>query len=399
MPISQAAGRIQPSITVVLTSRAKEMRARGIDVVGLTAGEPDFDTPEHIKGAAVRAIRDGKTKYTPGAGIPELREAIAQKLLRDNGLEYSANEVLVGCGGKQPIFQMAFAVLNPGDEAIIPAPYWVSYPDQVKAVGGVPVVIEGVPENDLKITPDQLEAAITPHTRLFYLNSPSNPGGFVYTADELRALGEVVKGRGVWVLTDEIYEKIVYGGAEHHTIAALVPELKAQTVVVNGVSKAYAMTGWRVGYGAGPPEVIGAMGKLQSQETTHTSSVSQYAALAALTGPQTCVDEMVVAFAERRQHVLERLGAMPGVSGCPTPGGAFYVFPDVSTVYGRSAGSRTIDGSVALSEFLLEEMLVGVVPGGGFGMDRHVRLSYAAGLETLEQGLDRLEAGLGKLLD
>jgi aspartate aminotransferase len=294
---------------------------------------------------------------------------------------------------------MAFAVLNPGDEAIIPAPYWVSYPDQVKAVGGVPVVIEGVPENDLKITPDQLEAAITPHTRLFYLNSPSNPGGFIYTADELRALGEVVKGRGVWVLTDEIYEKIVYGGAEHHTIAALVPELKAQTVVVNGVSKAYAMTGWRVGYGAGPPEVIGAMGKLQSQETTHTSSVSQYAALAALTGPQTCVDEMVVAFAERRQHVLERLGAMPGVSGCPTPGGAFYVFPDVSAVYGRSFGSRTIDGSVALSEFLLEEMLVGVVPGGGFGMDRHVRLSYAAGLETLEQGLDRLEAGLGKLLD
>jgi len=361
------------------------MKAEGRNVISLSAGEPDFDTPEHIKEAAVRALKEGFTKYTPATGTPELKKAICEKFARDNGLEYTPSQVIVNCGAKHTIYLAIQALVEEGDEVVVPVPYWVSYPEQVRLAGGRPVFAPS--GNDLKLKPEALREVLSPRTKAVIVNSPCNPSGVVYTKEELEALGEVLAEARVWVISDEIYEKLVYDGQEHFSIASVVPELKERTVVVNGVSKAYAMTGWRIGYAAGPEEVISAMGKIQSQETSNPNSIAQAAALAALTGPQECVGEMVRAFDERRRYVVGRLQAMPGVS-CGVPKGAFYVFPDVSGL-GRD--------SVALCSWILEELEVACVPGAGFGMEGRIRISYAAGMEALKEAMDRLEEGFRKV--
>jgi len=376
---------VQPSVTLAISAKAKQMKAEGRNVISLSAGEPDFDTPEHIKEAAVRALKEGFTKYTPATGTPELKKAICEKFARDNGLEYTPSQVIVNCGAKHTIYLAIQALVEEGDEVVVPVPYWVSYPEQVRLAGGMPVFAP--PGNDLKLKPEALREVLSPRTKAVIVNSPCNPSGVVYTEEELEALGEVLAEARVWVISDEIYEKLVYDGQEHFSIASVVPELKERTVVVNGVSKAYAMTGWRIGYAAGPEEVISAMGKIQSQETSNPNSIAQAAALAALTGPQERVGEMVRAFDERRRYVVGRLQAMPGVS-CQTPKGAFYVFPDVSGL-GRD--------SVSLCNWILEELEVACVPGAGFGMEGRIRISYAAGMEALKEAMDRLEEGFRKV--
>ncbi len=396
--VSACVDRIEQSITLAITAKAKALKAQGIDVVGLSAGEPDFDTPDNIKQAAIKAINDGKTKYTPASGMPELKKAVAGKFKRDNGLDYKPEEVIINCGAKHSVFLAVVALVDAGDEVIIPTPYWVSYPEMVKVPDGKPVIVETSPGNELKLTPQQLEKSITSRTKLLILNSPSNPSGMVYTKDELLGLVAVLKKHPqVWVISDEIYEKILYDGTEHLSIAALDPGLFQRTVTINGVSKSYSMTGWRIGYAAGPAEVIKAMGKLQSQETSNPTTISQYATLEALNGPQDSVAMMVRAFDERRRYLVGRLNSMPGVS-CVNPKGAFYAFPDFSAWYGKTGqDGAKITGSVALSDYLLDKARVAVVPGGGFGADNHLRLSYATSMELLRKALDRIEEGLKTL--
>lgn len=373
------------------------MRRAGIDVISLSAGEPDFDTPRNIKEAAIRAIEEGFTKYTtPGSGIVELKEAICRKFKRDNGLEYAPDQVIVNNGAKHSLFLAVMALVNAGEEVIIPAPYWVTYTEQVRLVGADPVVVPTRAENGLKLTAEEFRRAITPRTRMLILNSPSNPSGMVYSRAELQALAEVAVAHGIYVLSDEIYEMLIYDGAEHHSIAALGPEIKELTLVVNGVSKAYSMTGWRIGYAGGPREIIAGMDVIQSQEVSHPSSISQKAAVEALNGPQESVAEMRLAFDARRRYMVERLNDIPGVS-CPLPQGAFYAYPVVSPFYGRRAGKWEIADSVSLCEYLLEEAKIACVPGAGFGTEEHIRLSYATSLEKIEQAMDRLEAALERL--
>jgi len=396
MSVSKCVSRIEQSITLAITAKAKAMKAEGIDVVGMSAGEPDFDTPDNIKQAAVKAINDGITKYTPSSGLPALRKAIADKFEKDNGLNYKPEEIIVNCGAKHSVFLAVMALVDEGDEVIIPTPYWVSYPEMVKVAGGKPVIVETLPENELKLTAEQLRKAITPRTKAWILNSPSNPSGMVYTRDELLELVKVLREAEVYTISDEIYEKILYDGAEHHSIASLDPQVFSRTITINGVSKSYSMTGWRIGYAAGPLEVIKAMGKLQSQETSNPCSISQMATLEALTGPQDSVGRMVKAFNERRIYLVDRLNSMEGVS-CVNPKGAFYAFPDFSAHYGKSANGKVISGSVELSNYLLEEMKVGVVPGGGFGADAHLRISYATSMEAIKKALTRIEDGLKAL--
>ncbi len=396
MEISRNVQRMEPSITMAVTDKAKAMKAQGIDVISMSAGEPDFDTPENIKEAAYRAIQSGFTKYTPAVGIPELREAICQKFKRDNDLDYEPSEVVVSCGAKHSIFIAVMAILNPGDEVIIPAPYWVTYTEQPKLAGGNPVLVKAEKETGLKITPGQLKDAVTPKTRLFMLNSPSNPSGAVYTKEELEGLADVLLDTGVWVISDEMYESIIYDGEVHYSIAALRDGMKDQTITVNGVSKTYAMTGWRIGYAAGPGDVIKAMGKIQSQETSNPSSISQMAALEAITGSKDAFNEMLKAFDERRRYILERLNSIEGAS-CITPKGSFYAYPDVSSYYGSRFNGKAIEGSVAMCTYLLDEAKVACVPGAGFGTDENIRLSYATSMENIEKALDRIEEGLSKL--
>ncbi len=393
-PLSKNVQRVAPSATLAISTQAKAMKARGIDVIAMSAGEPDFDTPEHIKDAAIRAIRDGATKYTPAAGTPELRRAICDKFKRENGLTYEPAQIVVGCGGKHVLFETMQALLDEGDEVIVPAPYWVSYPEQVKLLGAQPVIAE--PSSHLKITAEELKQAITPKTKLLILNSPSNPSGVVYEKEELLSLADVILDAGIYVLSDEIYEKILYDGAIHYAIAGIKDGMMARTITVNGVSKAYAMTGWRIGYAAGPKEIMAAVGKIQSQQTSNPCSIAQAAAVAALTGPQESTREMVTAFDERRGVIVDRLNRIVGVS-CPTPTGAFYVFPNVSALYGSSYENHRIEGSVDLCTFLLEEMHVACVPGSAFGMDAHIRLSYATSMENIQKAMDRIEEGIGKL--
>ena len=393
--LSKNVQRVEPSATMAISNKARAMKARGIDVISLSVGEPDFDTPQHIKDAAIRAIRDGVTKYTPAVGTPELRQAISDKFQRDNGLTYEPTQITVGSGGKYSIFATMHALLNEGDEVIIPAPYWVSYPEQVKLLGAEPVIVQPA-SADLKITGEELRQAITPKTKLLVLNSPSNPSGVVYEKEELLALADVISDTGIYVLSDEIYEKILYDGASHVSIAALKAGMMERTITVNGVSKAYAMTGWRIGYAAGPEEIMAAVGKIQSQQTSNPCSISQAAALAALTGPQESTEAMVKAFDERRRTMVDRLSRIESVS-CPMPSGAFYVFPDVSALYSSSYGDQRLMGSVDLCAFLLEEMHVACVPGVAFGMDAHIRLSYATSMENIQKALDRMEEGIGKL--
>ncbi len=397
MPLAKNVQRMQSSVTMAISARAASMRRQGIDVISLSAGEPDFDTPQHIKDAAIRAIQEGFTKYTvPGSGIIELKEAICRKIKRDNGLEYSPDQVIVNNGAKHSLFLTCAALLDPGDEVIIPTPYWVTFSEQPKLMGADPVIVQTRPENHLKLTAGEFRRALTPRTRLLILNSPSNPSGAVYTREELQALAQVAVENRIHVLSDEIYEKLIYGGARHCSISTLGEEIRELTIAVNGVSKTYAMTGWRIGYAASTKEIIAGMDRVQGQEVSHPSSISQKAAVAALDGPQEVVEEMRVEFDKRRRYMVERLNALQGVK-CALPQGAFYAYPDVSFYYGRSAGSRKIADSVELCAFLLEEGKVACVPGAGFGTREHIRLSYATSMQNIQRAMDRIGEALGRL--
>ena len=389
--IAQSLGRIKPSPTIAVTNLARELKAAGRDIIGLGAGEPDFDTPDHIKEAAIKAIRDGETKYTAVDGTPALKAAIGRKFARENGLTYQPSQITVGTGGKQVLYNAFVATLDPGDEVLIPAPYWVSYPDMVLLAGGTPVAIDCPAEKSFKLQPDQLAAAITPRTKWLVLNSPSNPTGGAYTADELKALAAVLlKHPHVHVMTDDMYEHLVYNGFRFATIAQVEPGLYDRTLTVNGVSKAYAMTGWRIGYAGGPEALIKAMSKVQSQSTSNPSSISQAAAVAALDGPQEFLVERNAVFADRRDRIVGLLNEAPGLS-CPTPEGAFYVYPSCAGVIGRrTPGGQVIDTSETFARFLLEEGGVAVVHGSAVGLDPHFRISYATATELLEEAGRRI---------
>ena len=379
---------VKPSPTLAITARAAAMRAAGKDVIGLGAGEPDFDTPEHIKQAAIQAIKDGFTKYTPVDGTPGLKQAIIDKFKRDNGFDYKPEEILVSCGGKQSFYNLAQAVLDPGDEVVIPVPYWVSYPDMVLLAGGAPVYVNAGARQNFKMTPSQLQAAITKKTRLVVINSPSNPTGMAYSREELEALGRVlVENPRVLVATDDMYEHIRWAIEPFVNILIACPELANRCLVLNGVSKAYSMTGWRIGYAGGPADIIKAMKKIQSQSTSNPTSISQVAAQAALEGPRDCIDEMKVAFKERHDYVVERLNGMPGVD-CLKTDGTFYCFPNIE---GALKGIEGVSNDLELAEYLIEHAGVALVPGTAFGLHGHVRLSIATSMDNLEKALDRLE--------
>ena len=398
MALSRYIERVEPSPTMAVSAKAAAMRREGIDVIALSSGEPDFDTPRNIKDAAIRAIEDGFTKYTtPASGIVELKEAVCRKFKEDNGLDYGIDQVIVNAGAKHSLYLAVAAVLNPGDEMIIPTPYWVTFTEQPKLIGANPVVVVTKAENGLKLTAEQFREAITPKTQMLLLNSPSNPSGAMYSRAELLSLAEVAVEHGIYVLSDEIYEQLIYDGAEHVSIASLGDEMKELAIVVNGASKTYAMTGWRIGYAAAAAAVIAGMDKGQSQTVSHPSSISQKAALEALTGPQEVVEEMRAAYDVRRRYMVGRLNSLAGVS-CPMPLGAFYAYPDMSCFFGsRSADGSVIVDSSALSEYLLDEAHVACVAGLGFGTHEHIRLSYATSMENIERAMDRVEEALGKL--
>jgi aspartate aminotransferase len=394
--VSERAKNIQPSPTLAIDAKAKKMRAEGQDVVGFGAGEPDFDTPEFIKQAAVEALKAGFTKYTPSSGTEDLRQAIADKFKQDNGLDYTFKQVVVSNGAKHSIANVAMAVLNPGDEVIIPAPYWVSYPEIVKLAGGVPVILPTREEDHFRVRPEDLAKAITPRTRLFILCSPSNPTGSVYTRAELEALATVLEKQSVLVLSDEIYEKLVYGGAKHVSIGSLSKAMLERTLTVNGMSKAYSMTGWRIGYCAGPQKIMDAINNLQSHGASNPVSISQKASLAALKGPQDEIEKMRQEFDRRRQAIVKLLNAIPGVQ-CQSPDGAFYAFPNISKLFGKSMAGRRINGSTDFATVLLEEAKVAVVPGADFGADAYIRLSYATSMANIEKGVGRIAEFASKL--
>ncbi|WP_346290106.1 pyridoxal phosphate-dependent aminotransferase [Sphaerothrix gracilis] len=382
MKLSARITQVSPSMTLAISAKAKAMKAEGLDVCSFSAGEPDFPTPDHICAAAKQALDEGKTRYGPAAGEPELRQAIAQKLQTDNDLCYAAENIIVTNGGKHSLYNLITVLIDAGDEVIIPAPYWVSYPEMVKLAGGTPVIVPTDLESGFKITPEQLRKAITPKTRLFVMNSPSNPTGMVYTPDEIRALAEVVVEADIWAVSDEIYEKILYDGAEHLSIGAASPEAFQHSIISNGFAKAYSMTGWRLGYLAGPTELIKACSTLQSHSTSNVCTFAQYGAIAALKSSQACVEEMRQAFAQRRQYIVEAIRAMPGLT-CPTPQGAFYVFVDISQL-----GMKSLD----FCNGLLTEKHVATVPGLAFGADDCIRISYATDLDTIKRGMERMEA-------
>ncbi|MEW6446998.1 MAG: pyridoxal phosphate-dependent aminotransferase [Bacillota bacterium] len=396
MRLSSRARGISPSPTLAVDARAKELAAAGERIINFGVGEPDFDTPEHIKAAAAEAMAQGMTKYTAVTGTLQLREAICRKFWYDNHLTYKPEEIVVSCGAKHSLYNAIQVLVEKGDEVIVPAPYWVSYVEQVKLAGAVPVVVETRPENDFKLTAEELSGSLTARSRLLILNSPSNPTGCVYTRRELEAIADVAVKAGIWVLSDEIYEKLVYDGATHVSIASLGPDIKRQTVVVNGVSKSYAMTGWRIGYAAAPAPVAKAMADIQSHSTSNPTSIAQAAAVAALNGPQEPVAEMLAAFAARRAYILDRFNAIPGIT-CRRPAGAFYVFPDVSAYFGCRFGERVISSATDLATLFLNEAKVAVVPGIAFGNDHCLRFSYAASREMIAEGINRIAAVLKSL--
>jgi aspartate aminotransferase len=379
MKLATRVGQVTPSLTLAIAAKAKAMKGQGIDVCSFSAGEPDFDSPDHIKQAAKLALDQGKTKYGPAAGEPELRDAIAQKLKRDNNLDYQRENIIVTNGGKHSLFNLMLALIEAGDEVIIPAPYWLSYPEMVTLAGGKPVIIETTEESGYKITPQQLKDAITPKTKLFVFNSPSNPTGSVYAPEEIKILADIIVEADILVVADEIYEKILYEGHQHLSIASLNPEIFKRTLVSNGFAKSYAMTGWRIGYMAGSQEIIKAMITIQSHSTSNVCTFAQYGAIAALESEQTCVEEMLKAFTERRQFMLEQVRAIPQVS-CPTPYGAFYIFVDIS-----QTGMKSLE----FCDRLLETQQVATIPGIAFGADQCIRLSYATDLNTIEKGMNR----------
>lgn len=390
--LSKALGRIQPSATMAMSGRVAELKAQGVDVIGLSAGEPDFDTPDFVKEAAIKAIRDGETNYTIVDGTIALKEAVAAKFLRDNDLTYALSQITVNSGGKHTLFNALVATLDVGDEVIIPAPYWVSYPDIVNFAGGAPVIIAAGADQDYKITPEQLEAAITPKTKWLILNSPSNPSGAAYSGEELKALGEVIiRHEHVMVMTDDMYEHIWYADFPFTTIAQVCGDLYDRTLTVNGCSKAYAMTGWRIGYAGGPTWLISAMRKLQSQSTSNPSSISQAAAVAALNGPQDFLIERNAAFQKRRDLVVSMLNDTPGLD-CPTPDGAFYVYPDASALMGKTTPKgKKIENDQDLIGYFFDEAKVAAVHGGAFGLSPAFRVSYATSEEILREACTRIQ--------
>ncbi len=396
MKLAERITRIKPSPTFAAAAKAAAMRARGVEVISFAQGEPDFDTPENIKQAAYKAIRDGFTKYTPVGGFDDIKDAIIAKFKRDNAITYDRSQILVSAGAKLCIYNLAQIFLESGDEVIVPAPYWVSYTDIVLLMDAKPVVIATEAEKDFKITPAQLKSALTPRTKAIFLNSPCNPTGSTYTVPELKALAEILVPRQILIIADDIYEKFVYDGTVFASIASLGKEVQDQTMVINGVSKTYSMTGWRIGYAAGPAALIAAMNKVQGQNVSNPVSFCQKAAVEALAGPQDSVREMIGEFDRRRRVITERLNAMPGIR-CALPKGAFYVFPDVSGVFGKKWGEKKILNSGDVTDFLLEEARVAVVAGAAFGDDRYIRFSYATSMKNIEKGMDQIAAALKRL--
>ncbi len=397
MKLADRVNKIQPSPTLAIDAKAKALKAQGVDVIGFGAGEPDFDTPANICEAGKKAIDAGFTRYMPVGGADDLKDAIIAKMKRDHNLEYTRDEISVACGAKHTLYNISQALIQEGDEVIIPAPYWVSYPDQVVLAGGTPVFIETGEETAFKITPEQLEKAITPNTKALILNSPCNPTGTSYTEAELKALGQVCLKYNFLIISDDIYERLIYDGIKFANIVQVVPELKSRTVVVNGVSKTYAMTGWRIGYACGPKELMSAMTKMQSQSTSNATSIAQKASVEALNGSQDAVAAMCVEFEKRRSYIVERLNAMPGVS-CFRSTGAFYVFPNFSCAYGKSTPQgNKINNSTDFAAYLLEDAKVALVPGVAFGADKYARLSYAISMENIKKGMDRIEEAIKNL--
>ncbi|WP_230496630.1 pyridoxal phosphate-dependent aminotransferase [Pseudoneobacillus rhizosphaerae] len=390
MKLAQRVKALTPSTTLAITAKAAELKSLGHDVIGLGAGEPDFNTPQHIIDAAVQSMNEGYTKYTPSAGLPALKKAIQEKFMKDQGIEYKPNEIIVVNGAKHALFTLFQVLLDEGDEVIIPTPYWVSYPEQVKLAGGVPVYIEGQEINDYKITPEQLNLAVTEKTRAVIINSPSNPTGMIYSKEELEAIGNVCLERNILIVSDEIYEKLIYGENKHISIAEISPQLKEQTIIINGVSKSHAMTGWRIGYAAGNKDVITAMTNLASHSTSNPTTTAQYGTIAAYNGTEETVEQMRRAFEERLNIIYEQLIYIEGFS-CIKPQGAFYLFPNVKKA-AELTGFKTVDQFV---EGLLEDAKVAVIPGSGFGASENIRLSYATSLDTLEEAIKRIKEFIG----
>jgi aspartate aminotransferase len=382
MKLAARVSQVTPSLTLAISAKAKAMKADGLDVCSFSAGEPDFDTPDHIRAAAKAALDAGNTRYGPAAGEPKLREAIAQKLQTDNSLCYGAENIIVTNGGKQSLFNLMLALIEPGDEVLIPAPYWLSYPEMVKLAEGTPVILPTTAATGLRVTAEQIRQAVTPKTKLLILNSPSNPTGMVYTPDEIRAIADVVVEKNLWVVSDEIYEKILYDGAKHLSIGAAGPEIYERTITSSGFAKTYAMTGWRIGYLAGPPQIIQAATTIQGHSTSNVCTFAQYGAIAAYEGSQDCVQQMLSAFTQRRQFILDATNNIPGLS-CPKPDGAFYVFINISKI-----GMKSLNFCSAL----LESHQVATIPGIAFGADDHIRLSYATDMDSIQKGMERLEA-------
>lgn len=393
MKIAERIKAVPASLTLAITAKAKAMKAEGIDVVGFGAGEPDFDTPEAIKQAAKDALDAGVTKYTPAGGTPEMKKAVCAKMKRDRGLDYAPDQVIINCGGKHSFYNLCQVTLDPGDEVIVPAPFWLSYPEMVKLADGVPVIIDTGVDQDFLVTPEQVEKAITGKTVALVLNSPSNPTGMMYTPEQIRAIADICLAKGVMVWSDEIYEHLIYGDAVHCSPAELSPEHFANTVVLNGMSKTWSMTGWRLGWTCGPKEIIGAMGRLQSHQTSNPTSFAQTGGVVGLEQPMAHLDEWLTSFDERRQRIVGRLNAIPGLR-CPEPKGAFYVFPDVSAFFGKTICGKKVTDSMSFADALLEGANVAVVPGIAFGDDKGVRLSYAIAKASIEKGLDRIEKAL-----
>ena len=390
MELSRKALQVSASPTLAIDAKFKAMKAEGIDVIGFGCGEPDFDTPDNIKAAAIKAIEEGQTKYTPASGTLALKQAICDKLKRDNGLDYKPSNIVVSNGAKHSLLNAFNAIINPGDEIIVPAPYWVSYTEMIKMADGVPVIIETKEEDDFKFTAQQLRDAITPKTKALVLNSPSNPTGMLYGEAELREIAEIAVENDIFVVADEIYEKLIYDGKQHVSIASFNEEIKDRTIIINGVSKSYAMTGWRIGFTAANEAVTKAMANMQSHAASNPSSISQAAALEAYNGEQETVEEMRKVFEERRNYMVDRINSIAGVS-CRKPEGAFYVMMNIKEVFGREICGKVINSSDDFCEVLLENSLVALVPGSGFGIEGYVRWSYATSMENIEKGLDRLE--------
>ena len=396
MKISQRAKSLQPSATLAITAKEKALKAQGVDVVGFGAGEPDFDSPDNVKEEAIKAIRGGFTKYTAVGGIDELKEAIINRMKLVYGLEYQKSEIIVSNGAKHTLYNLTQAMFEDGDEVIVPAPYWVSYPEQITLAGADPVILNTREEEGFKIDPAELKKLITPKTRALVLNYPSNPTGATYNEDELRRIVDVAMEAGLTIISDEIYDKIVFDGIKHTPVASLGEDVKKATILVNGVSKTYAMTGWRIGYAAGDKDVINAMGKLQGQSTSNPTSISQWAAVGAYKGPHDVIEERTREFEKRKNYIVQRLNTVPGMK-CFSPQGAFYAFPNVSGFYGKSYNGKEINSSMTFTEFLLDEAKVAVVPGDSFGSDNHVRISFATSMENIVKGMDRIEEAVAKL--